>query len=96
MIIEYEALRNINRLLKEQGHLILSIYNRFSLMNIQKELRQAGFSITHVFLTEDNNPLRHDQYEIIDEIDYSRYSKRVLLLMKMLITPKYHIIARKY
>lgn len=144
------ALKNINRLLKAQGRLILSIHNRYwfnwlkitsslnlrrlllrlksdkdlslidqciktselnsiilktsttfypwyihSFMDIRKELKHAGFLIERVFLTEDDNPLRPAQYKILNEINYSKTAEVMLLLMKILTTPKYYIIARK-
>jgi len=66
-----------------------------SFMDIRKELKHAGFLIERVFLTEDDNPLRPAQYKILDEINYSKTTEALLLLIKILSSPKYYIIARK-
>jgi SAM-dependent methyltransferase len=66
-----------------------------SFVNIRKELKLAGFLIERVFVTEDDNPLRPVQYKILDEINYSKTAEALLLMIKILSSPKYYIIARK-
>ena len=89
------ATSEFNSIIIKRPHTVYPWYI-YSLFELERDLKKAGFSIERVFLTEDDNPFKPRIYEVFDEVNYeTNWINRARIVLRILNTPKYYVIARK-